>query len=104
MHPVLRLAVSTLIHLDKEIIITDSDRMPEDYRAMGLKTIKNSLHYRQSTGYSHALDLRTMNRPEWKNILVQNFFRVMGFRTLRHSGTADHLHVSLLSHDRPHAK
>jgi len=103
-HPILRLAVSTLIHIDKEIIITDADRQPEDYRAMGLKSIKNSLHYKQSTGYSHALDLRTKNRPVWKNFLVQNYFRLMGFRTLRHTGTADHLHVSLMSHDRPSAR
>ena len=103
-HPVLRLAASTLIHLDKELIITDSDRLPEDYKKMGLKSIKNSLHYTQSTGYSHALDLRTRNRPAWKNMLVQSYFYVMGFQTLRHTGTADHLHVSLMSHDRPWAK
>jgi len=48
-HPVLRLAVSTLIHLDKDLIITDADRQPEDYRKMGLKTIKHSLHYKQNT-------------------------------------------------------
>lgn len=103
-HPVIRLAVSTLIHLDKEIIITDADRQPEDYKAMGLKSIKHSLHYRQSTGYSHALDLRTRNRPEWKNLLVEYFFKIMGFKTLRHVGTADHLHISLMSHDNPRAK
>ena len=103
-HPVLRLAASTLIHLDKELIITDSDRLPEDYKKMGLKSIKNSLHYTQSTGYSHALDLRTRNRPAWKNMLVQSYFYVMGFQTLRHTGTADHLHVSLMSHERPWAR
>jgi len=103
-HPVLRLSLSTLILMDKELIITDADRSPEDYRKMGLKSIKNSLHYKQSTGYSHALDLRTKGRPVWKNLLVQNYFRLMGFRTLRHTGTADHLHVSLMSHDRPYAK
>jgi len=103
-HPVLRLAVSTLIIMDKELIITDADRAPEDYRKMGLKSIKHSLHYEQSTGYSHALDMRTKGRPVWKNFLVQNYFRMMGFRTLRHIGTADHLHISLMSHDNPRAK
>jgi len=103
-HPVLRLAISTLIHVDKDLIITDADRQPEDYKKMGLKSLKHSLHYKQSTGYSHALDLRTMRRPEWKNFLVQSYFKAMGFRTLRHTGTADHLHVSLMSHDNPRAR
>lgn len=100
----LRLAVSTLIHIDKELIITDADRQPEDYKKMGLKSKKLSLHYKQNTGYSHALDLRTSGRPIWKNLIVQNYFRLMGFRTLRHVGTADHLHVSLMSHQNPYAK
>jgi len=103
-HPVLRLAASTLIHLDKDLIITDAERQPEDYKKMGLKSIKNSLHYTQSTGFTHAIDLRTRNRPAWKNYMVQGYFYVMGFRTLRHTGTADHLHISLMSHDRPYAK
>jgi len=103
-HPILRLSVSTLIHLDKELLITDSARLPEDYQKMGLPSKNQSLHYRQSTGYAHAIDIRTNNRPEWKNLLVRTYFIVMGFRTLRHHGTADHLHVSLLSHAYPNAK
>jgi hypothetical protein len=43
----------------------------------------------------HAVDLRTIGRAEWKNVLLNWYFRSMGFRTLRHVGTADHLHVSL---------
>lgn len=103
-HPIMRLAVSTLIHLDKKLIITDANRSPEDYRKMGLKQASHSLHYKQSTGYAHAMDIRTKGRPEWKNFLIRNYFRVMGFRTLRHIGTADHLHISLMSHDRPAAR
>lgn len=103
-HPIIRLAVSTLIHMDKELVITDANRSPEDYRKMGLKQASHSLHYKQSTGYAHAMDIRTRSRPEWKNILIRNYFRIMGFRTLRHVGTADHLHISLKSHDRPMAK
>jgi len=103
-HPILRLSVSTLIHLDKELVITDADRSPEDYKKMGLKSIKHSLHYKQSNGYAHAMDLRTKGRSETRNFLTQSFFKLMGFKTLRHTGTADHLHVSLLSHDRPYAK
>lgn len=103
-HPILRLSASTLIHLDKDLMITDAKRVPEDYKKMGLKSKAHSLHYRQSTGYAHALDLRTRGRKEWKNLLVRNYFRLMGFRTLRHIGTADHLHISLMSHDHPEAK
>jgi len=103
-HPILRLSASTLMHIDKDLLITDATRLPEDYKKMGLKSIKQSLHYRQSTGYAHALDIRTNGRPEWKNQLVRAYFFVMGFRTLRHGGTADHLHISLKSHDHPHAR
>ncbi|MBT8229384.1 MAG: hypothetical protein KJO50_03930 [Bacteroidia bacterium] len=106
-HPILRLSVSTLIHLDKDLIITDADRMPEDYRRMGLKSRNHSLHYKQSNGYSHALDIRTNYRNEIRNFLVRAYFQLMGFRTIRHSDsgtTGDHLHVSLMSHDRPYAK
>ena len=103
-HPILRLSVSTVIHLDKSLIITDANRVPEDYKKMGLKSKKHSLHYKQSSGYSHALDLRTNNRSELRNTLLKWYFNMMGFRTLRHVGTADHLHVSLKSHDRPYAK
>jgi len=103
-HPILRLSVSTLIHLDKDLIITDADRLPEDYIKMGLKTKGQSLHYRQSNGYAHAMDLRTQGRSEIRNFITQSYFRLMGFNTLRHKGTADHLHVSMMSHDRPSAK
>ena len=103
-HPILRLSVSTLSHLDKNLIITDTNRLPEDYKKMGLKTKKHSLHYKQSSGYSHALDLRTKNRSEFKNKLVEYYFWSLGLNTLRHHGTADHLHISLMSHDRPGGK
>lgn len=33
--------------------------------------------------------------PEWRNLAAELAFRAMGFHTLRHVGTADHLHVSL---------
>lgn len=100
-HPILRLSVSTIVYLDKDLIITDGSRVPEDYTRMGLKKKSHSLHYRQSNGYAHALDLRTNNRSVIRNFLIRNYFRLMGFRTLRHVGTDDHLHISLMSHDRP---
>ena len=102
-HPILRLSVSTIVILDSDLIITDGKRIPEDYRKMGLKEKAHSLHYKQKNGYAHALDLRTNNRSEVRNFLLQNYFRLMGMNTLRHVGNADHLHISLMSHDRPYA-
>lgn len=82
-------------------MVTDADRQPEDYGKMGLPTKSHSLHYRQSSGYAHAVDLRTLRRGALRNALVAAYFRLMGFNTLRHMGSADHLHVSLKSHERP---
>ena len=70
-------------------------RDPGDYVAMGLTPMEASDHYRQSDGYVHALDLRTRGRPAWRNQVGEWSFRLMGFRVLRHVGTADHLHISL---------
>jgi hypothetical protein len=95
LHPLLRVAVSTLTLADRDIVITDLARRPEDYRAMGLPVNDGSLHYVQSDGYAHAADVRTIGRSALKNRLVQLYFVAMGFDTLRHSGTADHLHVEL---------
>jgi len=102
-HPILRLSVSTLIYLDKGLLITDGQRQPEDYTKMGLNQKSHSLHYQQKDGYTHALDLRTKDRSKIRNMLTIWYFKLMGFNTLRHGGTADHLHISLLSHDRPSA-
>ncbi len=95
LHPVLRLALSTLILADEDLVITDLAREPDDYERMGLPVRQRSDHYRQGDGYVHAADLRTIGRPAWRNWLIEGYFRVMGFRTLRHVGTADHLHVAL---------
>ncbi len=62
---------------------------------MGLPVYERSLHFEQADGYIHAMDLRTLGRGEWRNRLMELYFRTLGFRTLRHVGTADHLHVSL---------
>jgi len=95
LHPMLRITVSTMILVDRDIVITDAHRSPEDYAAMGLPPQRESLHYRQDDGFVHAMDLRTVGRPEWRNSVVQLYFRIAGFETLRHVGTADHLHVAL---------
>jgi hypothetical protein len=103
LHPILRIAVSTIIILDKDLIITDASRMPEDYRKMGLPTKSSSLHYKQKDGYAYALDLRTNRRGEIRNFFLKSYFKLMGFRTLRHGGTGDHLHISLKCNYRPRA-
>jgi hypothetical protein len=95
LHPILRLAVSTMLVADQKAIITDAGRTPHDYSKMKLAINKKSLHYAQNDGFVHAVDLRTQNRPPWLNELVVWYFQSMGFATLRHVGTADHLHISL---------
>ena len=94
-HPILRVALGTLMVVDDEIVITDIAREPDDYRAMGLRVRSRSLHYPQRDGWVHAVDLRTQGRGAVRNGLVRLYFFVMGFDSLRHGGNADHLHVSL---------
>lgn len=101
LNPILRLALGTVILVDKSIIITDTNRIPEDYKKMGLPTKSSSLHYEQKDGYAYAVDLRTRGKSELRNKLTQWYFDLMGFNTLRHVGTADHLHISLPCHYRP---
>jgi len=95
LHPLLRVALSTVILFDRDLMVTDLARRAADYRAMGLPTNDGSLHYVQPDGYIHAIDLRTAGRGFVRNRLVQAYFWSMGFTTLRHVGTADHLHVEL---------
>lgn len=101
LHPILRMSISTFLLLDKSLLITDANRQPEDYAKMGLATKSYSLHYQQSSGYAHAIDVRTNGKSEIRNFLMKTYFSMMGFNTLRHDGTADHLHISLYSKDRP---
>jgi|SRR5882757_1175087 len=95
LHPLLRLALSTLILVDRDMLITDSGRLPEDYSRMRLPANNRTRHYKQADGWIHAVDLRTTGRGMIKNRGVQFYFWLMGFDTRRHVGTADHLHVEL---------
>ena len=97
LHPILRLSLSTLIHIDEELIITDAARKVSDYDDMGLARNTRSKHLKQADGYVHAVDLRTKGRSEFRNKLMPIYFRMMGFETLRHTGTDDHLHVVMPS-------
>jgi hypothetical protein len=93
--PILRVALSTVILVDPGLVITDMARTPSDYDRMGLPVKEKSMHYEQPDGWVHAVDLRTRANGEITNWAVQLYFEMMGFSTLRHVGTADHLHVQL---------
>lgn len=95
LHPIMRIALTTITMTNDDLVVTDIQRNPEDYNRMGLPENEQSLHYLQSTGYVHAIDLRTKGRAEWKNWILKSTFKVVGLSTLRHHGTDDHLHVYL---------
>jgi hypothetical protein len=95
MHPILRVAIATTTLADGDLVITDIQRTPEDYAAMGIPLNERSLHFTQSSGYVHAIDLRTIGHTEFRNLLLQTSLRMMGLKTIRHVGTADHLHIAL---------
>lgn len=95
LHPIMRVSMATTILMHDDLIVTDLQRTPEDYSTMGLPVNEQSLHYKQKTGYVHAVDIRTKGRAEWKNWLTEQTFALFGLHTLRHVGTADHLHISL---------
>ena len=94
-HPLLRLALATLDLADDRLVVTDMTRTAADYPRMGLPVNANTLHGVQRDGWVHAVDIHTAGRGFVVNLLVQGYFELMGFRTLRHVGTADHLHVEL---------
>ncbi|MDZ7806208.1 MAG: hypothetical protein U5K71_03735 [Gracilimonas sp.] len=99
LHPILRVSVATVSLAARDFLITDIKRSPEDYLDMGLTPLQNSMHYPQNSGYVYAIDIRTIGKSEIRNKLLQFTFYALGFNTLRHYGTADHLHISLpLSH------
>ncbi|MBB6462524.1 hypothetical protein [Flammeovirga kamogawensis] len=100
LHPYLKISVRTLLFFDKNVLITSLSRVPEDYNRMGLQTKKRSLHYIQNTGYTHAMDLRTKGRPFWMIWIAQIYFNILGFNVVRHTGTADHLHISISTYER----
>jgi len=95
LHPLLRVTTATLALFDDELIITDTKREAADYERMGLPANQNSLHFEQEDGFVHAIDLRTINRSAFQNAVLKFTYRAAGFKTLRHTGTADHLHVSV---------
>ncbi|MEP1152636.1 MAG: hypothetical protein ABJH08_12990 [Balneola sp.] len=95
LHPILRVAVATTTLAENDLVITDIQRSVEDYAKMGLPVNQNSLHFSQPDGFVHAIDLRTKGHSEIRNFILRHSLRMMGFETLRHVGTGDHLHISL---------
>lgn len=95
LHPLLRVATSVVFLVDPASVMTDAGRTPEDYWLMGLPVREASLHFEQDDGWVHALDLRTRKRSELRNRSLEMAFWAFGLNSLRHRGTADHLHVSL---------
>ena len=94
-HPLLRMALATLDIADDNLVVTDMSRTAADYVRMGLPVLPNTMHAVQRDGWVHAVDIHTRGRGFFVNFFVASYFRVMGFRVLRHVGTADHLHVEL---------
>jgi hypothetical protein len=95
LHPTLRLALGTATLIDPDVVITGIARERADYARMGLRPVHNSLHFEQQDGWIHAVDLRTRGRGPIRNLSSQLYFRLMGFRALRHGGSGDHLHIAL---------
>lgn len=95
LHPIMRVTLTTITLADSDLVVTDIQRHPDDYEKMGLDENERSLHYVQSTGYVHAVDLRTKDNPQWQNWILKSAFQFVGLSTIRHVGTADHLHVYL---------
>ncbi|HEY6222287.1 MAG TPA: hypothetical protein VIW26_00765 [Gemmatimonadales bacterium] len=94
-HPLLRMALATLDLADDRLVVTDMSRTAADYARMGLPALPNTMHGVQRDGWVHAVDIHTRGRGFFVNFFVATYFRAMGFRVLRHVGTADHLHVEL---------
>lgn len=95
LHPILRVAVASTTLAEQDLVITDIKRTQEDYLSMGLTPRQSSYHYEQPTGFVHAIDLRTIGHSELRNTTLEWSLKLMGFQTIRHVGTADHLHVAL---------
>lgn len=95
LHPILRLATGVISKVDKELVITDISRSAADYGRMGLSVNENSLHLPQKDGYSYAVDIRTIGKSEFVISALKLYYKALGFKTLRHTGTADHLHISI---------
>jgi len=95
LHPTLRLVLWLARAGDRDVMLTDIARTPEDYTLMGLEGRGQSPHFVQADGFAHAIDVRVSDAGALHNWARQGLFLLVGLDALRHKGTADHLHVSL---------
>lgn len=95
LHPTLRLVLWLARAGDRDVVLTDIARTPEDYTLMGLEGRGQSPHFVQADGFAHAIDVRVSDAGALHNWARQGLFLLVGLDALRHKGTADHLHVSL---------
>ena len=95
LHPTLRLALWLVSLEDRRMVLTDIARHPREYGEMGLRRPAASPHYLHGDGYAHAVDLRVSNVGAARNWARQGFLLLMGLNAVRHTGTADHLHLAL---------
>jgi len=63
LHPLMRLGASTYFLFDREAVVTDLGRTPEDYLRMGLPINEASRHFKLEDRYVHA-DGSSHHRPE----------------------------------------
>ena len=95
LHPLMRMGASTYLLFDRDGVVTDPERTVEDYLRIGVPVNEALLHFRLEDRYVHAMDIRTIDRSEWRNRLTVMYFQLMGFQNLHRVGTANHLHISL---------
>lgn len=95
LHPTLRLALWVVALEDWDMVLTDIARTPERYVGMGIEPPGESRHYVDEDGYARAVDLRVADAGPLRNWIRQGVLLMMGLETLRHEGTADHLHMAL---------
>jgi len=95
LHPTLRMVLWLAWAGDRNVVLTDIERTPEDYAHMGLARRDQSPHFVQDDGFAHAIDVRVSDAGALRNWARQGLFLLVGLDALRHKGTADHLHVSI---------
>ena len=95
LNPIMRIGTGPLLLVDRDARVTDLAHTAEDYLRMGLPVREASLHFKLGDRYVRAMDLRTAGRSPRRNRFTAAYLRFMGFRSLHHVDSADHLHLSL---------
>ena len=56
-NPILRVALSTIVLVEPDLVVTDMGRVPASYRRMGLPVNHRTMHYRQPDGSTPPLTI-----------------------------------------------